>query len=192
MTASQRFGFWAALAVTAVAMAVLAATASAEPIVHESFHDEGTLVHEGFCGVTDLMVEDSFVVDGRVLAVAEGEDRLAYFLENVRETSLITNVANGKYVTFSSMVVRKDLKATDNGDGTLTILVLSTGNDVVYGSDGEAIARNPGQVRIEVLIDDGGTPTDPSDDEFIADLGLVKGSTGRNDDFCAAVTAALA
>ena len=101
-------------------------------------------------------------------------------------------MANGKYVTFSSMVVRKDLKATDNGDGTLTILVLSTGNDVVYGSDGEAIARNPGQVRIEVLIDDGGTPTDPSDDEFIADLGLVKGSTGRNDDFCAAVTAALA
>jgi len=80
---------------------------------------------------------------------------------------------------------------TDNGDGTLTILVLGTGNDVVYGPDGKAIARDPGQTRFEILVDDGGTPTDPSDDKFIADLGVVKGSTGRTDDFCAAVVPAL-
>ena len=43
----------------------------------------------------------------------------------------------------------------------------------------------------ELLIDHGGTPQDPSDDEFLADLGLVFGSTGRNDDFCGAVVPAL-
>jgi hypothetical protein len=84
-----------------------------------------------------------------------------------------------------------DPNVTDNGDGTLTILVLATGNDVLYGPDGKAIARNPGQIRFEVLIDHGGTPTDPLDDEFVADLGVVKGSTGRSDDFCAASVTAL-
>jgi hypothetical protein len=55
----------------------------------------------------------------------------------------------------------------------------------------KAIVRNPGQIRFEVLIDHGGTPTDPLDDEFVADLGVVKGSTGRSDDFCAAPVTAL-
>jgi hypothetical protein len=75
---------------------------------------------------------------------------------------------------------------TDNGDGTLTILLLSTGNAVLYGEDGKVIARDPGQIRVEILIDNGGTPTDPSDDEFIEFLGVVKESTGRSDDFCEA------
>jgi hypothetical protein len=85
----------------------------------------------------------------------------------------------------------KDLRVTDNGDGTLTVLVVATGNAVVYREDGKAIARNPGQTRFEILVDHGGTPTDPSDDEFLAFLGIVKESTGRTDDFCAAVVPAL-
>jgi hypothetical protein len=87
--------------------------------------------------------------------------------------------------------MEKDLRITDNGDGTLTILVLATGNSVVYGANGKAIARNPGQIRFELLIDHGGTPTDPSDDEFLKFLGVVKESTGRTDDFCSAVVPAI-
>jgi hypothetical protein len=83
------------------------------------------------------------------------------------------------------------LRITDNGDGTITILVLATGNAVLYGEDGKALARNPGQIRFEILIDTAGTPSDPSDDEFLAFLGVVKGSTGRSDDFCAAAVPAL-
>ena len=97
---------------------------------------------------------------------------------------MYTNRANGKTVTLTTRVVNKDLRVTDNGDGTLTILVLATGNDVLYGPDGKAIGRNPGQIRFEILIDHAGTPADPSDDVFLADLGVVKGSTGRSDDFC--------
>ena len=69
--------------------------------------------------------------------------------------------------------------------------ILATGNATLYCADGKAIARNPGQVRFAILVDHGGTPTDPSDDEFIEDLGQLKGSTGRSDDFCTAALAAL-
>jgi hypothetical protein len=61
----------------------------------------------------------------------------------------------------------------------------------VYDESGKAIARNPGQIRYEILIDHGGTPADPTDDGFIEFLGVVKESTGRTDDFCAAVVPAL-
>ena len=90
--------------------------------------------------------------------------------------------ANGRY--------QKDLHVTDNGDGTLTILVLATGNYTLYGEDGRAIARNPGQVRFELLIDHGGTPDDPSDDLEL-DFKIVKESTGRSDDACEAAVPAL-
>jgi hypothetical protein len=62
---------------------------------------------------------------------------------------------------------------------------------VLYGEDGKAIARNPGQARVEILVDHVGTPADPSDDEFLEFLGVVKESTGRTDDFCEAAVPAL-
>jgi hypothetical protein len=82
--------------------------------------------------------------------------------------------------------VDKDLHVTDNGDGTLTVVILITGPSTLYGPDGKAIARNPGQVRFELVVDHGGTPTDPSDDVELS-FTQVKGSTGRSDDYCAAV-----
>jgi hypothetical protein len=189
VTHSRMFG--AMLACCVAAAALLVGNASAGQIIHEGYHDEGTFVQEDYCGVTGLTVRDAYVVDGNVRAVPHGPDRFAYFLDQIKETSVGTNLANGKTVTFVSTSTAKDLKVTDNGDGTLTILELATGNDVFYGPDGKVIARNPGQIRFEVLIDNGGTPTDPLDDEFIADLGVVKGSTGRNDDLCAATVPAL-
>jgi hypothetical protein len=87
-------------------------------------------------------------------------------------------------------VIEKDLRVTDNGDGTLTVLIMATGNGVLYGEDGKAIARNPGQIRLELFVDHGGTPNDPSDDVVLSE-DLVKGSTGRSDDFCEAAIPAL-
>jgi hypothetical protein len=183
--------FVAVLACCVAASVVLVGNASAGQIFQESYHVEGSLVHENFCAVAGLTVSDEFVIDGKARAVPHGPDGFAYFLDIRKETSVVTNLANGKAVTFVLTVAAKDLKVTDNGDGTLTILVLATGNVVLYGADGKAIARDPGQIRFEILVDDGGTPTDPFDDEFIAELGVVKGSTGRNDDLCAAAAAAL-
>ena len=60
----------------------------------------------------------------------------------------------------------------------------------LYGENGKAIARNPGQIRLELLVDHGSTPNDPSDDVVLSEE-LVKGSTGRSDDFCEAAVPAL-
>lgn len=103
----------------------------------------------------------------------------------------MTNLATGSWVSVVNVVMSKDLRLTDNGDGTLTVVVFGTGNTVVSGSDGKAIARNPGQTRLEFVVDHGGTPADPSDDSFVEFLGLIKESTGRNDDLCAAMVAEL-
>ena len=186
---SRKLRLSAILALGATVAAMLAVAASAEPLLKERFHDEGTFVDEDFCGA-GLTVDGTIIVDGKVLVVAHGPDELAYFLEHLTITVVFTNRANGKTVTLTVVRVNKDLRVTDNGDGTLTILALATGNDVFYGPDGNAIGRNPGQIRVEILVDHGGTPTDPSDDEFLSEE-LVKGSTGRSDDFCEAAVPAL-
>jgi hypothetical protein len=188
MTRSRKYV--AMLACCVAVSAALVGNASAGQTFQERYYDEGTHVHENFCGVAGLTVSDEFVIDGKVRAVPHGPDGFDYYLDKRKETSLVTNLANGKTVTFVITVVQKDLKVTDNGDGTLTIVWLGTGNVVVYGADGKAIARNPGQSRFEVLIDHGGTPNDPGDDEFISER-RVKGSTGRTDDICAAAVPAL-
>jgi hypothetical protein len=190
MRHSRMLRLSAILALGATAAAMLAAAAAAAPFLKERFHEEGTFVNEVFCGVPGLTVDGTFVVDGSVLGVPHGPDGLAYFLEHITATSVLTNRANGETVTVSSRAINHDLRVTDNGDGTLTILFSATGNDVIYGADGKAIGRNPGQIRLEFIVDHGGTPTDPSDDVLLAQE-IVKESTGRSDDFCETVVPAL-
>jgi hypothetical protein len=189
MRLARTLGLAAGLAM--VGSMALAGGASAKPLEHTDFHDEFSETINDFCGVSGLTVQIDSVEDGRFLFNPHGPDGLAYGHANVSFTNVFTNVANDNTATSVGKVVDKDLRVTDNGDGTLTILVLTTGPAAVYGPDGKAIARNPGQERFELLVDHGGTPTDPSDDEFLEDLGVVKESTGRTDDFCAAVVPVL-
>jgi hypothetical protein len=165
-----------------VVLLTLAATigpAWAKPLERVHFHDSSSEVIEDFCpGLTARLDSE---VDGTFLLNPHGPDGLAYGSEKVHGTDSLTNLANDKTITRVFNVTSKDLKVTDNGDGTLTILVLATGGERWYGPDGQFLFSNPGQTRFEVLIDHGGTPTDPSDDEFLEFLGVVKGSTGRND-----------
>jgi hypothetical protein len=182
-----RFGVILALGVAAAAM--LAAAAGAGPVFRETIHDEFEFVDPDFCGA-GLTVEVAVVLDIRVHAVPHGRDRLVYFLQHGTETDVLTNLENGRSLRSFARVIEKDLRVTDNGDGTLTVLILATGNATLYGENGKAIARNPGQIRVELLIDHGGTPNDPSDDVLLAEE-LVKSSTGRSDDFCEAAVTAL-
>jgi hypothetical protein len=188
---SRALRLTAILALGGAAAVMLATPASAKQLVRETIHEEGTDVFDNFCDVPGLTVEHSFVFDGRVQAVPHGRDRLAYFLEHGKVTQVFTNPATDRSVTAVAKFIEKDLRVTDNGDGTLTITTLSTGKGVVYGVDGKAIARNPGQIRFQFIVDHAGTPSDPDDDVFLEDLGVVKDSTGRTDDFCAAVVPAL-
>ena len=185
----QRLGVILALGATAAV--TLGAAASAGQVFRETVHDEGTFVLEDFCDQPGMTVDVAFALDLRVHVVPHRRDRLDYFLQHGIRTEVLTNPANGKSLTSVAKVIEKDMRVTDNGDGTLTILILATGTAVLYGENGKAIARDPGQIRFKILVDHGGTPTDPDDDEFLADLGQVKGSTGRSDDFCEAALPAL-
>jgi hypothetical protein len=189
MRHSRKLRFGAILALATAAAAMLAATAGAGPPFRETIHDEFEFVDDDFCGA-GLTVEVAVVLDIRVHVLSRGRDGLVYFLGHVTETDVFTNLDNGKSLTSFAKFTDKDLRVTDNGDGTLTVLILSTGNAALYGENGKAIARNPGQIRIELLVDHGGTPNDPSDDVVLSEE-LVKGSTGRSDDFCEAAVPAL-
>jgi hypothetical protein len=191
MTHARKHRLGVIMALGAIAAVTSGAAAGAGQVFRETIHDEGSFVLEDFCDQPGMTVDVAFALNLRVHAVPHGPARLAYFLQHGKRTEVLTNPANGKSLTSVAKVIEKDMRVTDNGDGTLTILILATGNSVLYGENHKAIARNPGQIRFEMLVDHGGTPTDPTDDEFLADLGEVKGSTGRSDDFCEAALPAL-
>lgn len=139
-----------------------------------------------FCGVARARIEVD--IRAHFMINLHGPEGLPYFKENFHGAFSYTNLATGKTMSETVRVLDKDLKVTNNGDGTLTIVILATGSHKVYGSDGKLFLSDPGQIRFAILVDHGGTPSDPTDDEFIADLGIIKESTGRNDlegrDFC--------
>ena len=190
MRRAHRLRFGAIMVATGAAL-VLVAAASSGVIENGTFHDEGEFVFEDFCDVEGLTIDGAFTVDGRGRAVPHGRDGLVYLTENIRSTTVLTNPDTNKTVSELLTVVSKDLKVTDNGDGTSTIRMLGAGNDVIYDANGKAIWRSPGQFQFEILVDNGGTPTDPEDDEFLEDLGLVRDESGPQPDFCEAVVPAL-
>ena len=179
------------LAPALLAALVVAVPAQAEPgrVFRETVHEDDLNTIEDFCEA-GLTIQSHFVADIGVKAMPRGRDGLIYFGNRLRITETFTNLANGKSVVSTVTGIDKDLRVTDNGDGTLTILIVSTGNAVIYDENGKAIGRNPGQTRFELVIDDGGTPNDPSDDTELS-AEIVKGSTGRTDDFCGVIVPAL-
>ena len=182
MRHSRRLRLGALLALGVMAAVMLTTAATAGPPFREVIHVEETFVEDGFCGVSGMSVEIARVVHINVQAVAHGPDRLEYFLSHGRRTEVLTNLANDKSVNSVSSVTEKDQRVTENSDGTVTVLILATGNAVLYGANGKAIARNPGQVRLELVFDESGAELSRR---------VVRESTGRSDDFCDAAVAAL-
>ena len=111
---------------TAVAVVSSIAPAAASPLDHGHFHDVKSEVVQEFCG--DLTVRIDTDVRGSFLVKTQGRDGLVYFLESLHGTVSFTNLATGKSFTNVFNIANKDLKVTDNGDGTLTILATTTGS----------------------------------------------------------------
>ena len=97
------------------------------------------------------------------LKIRTSKSGLVYLAEHITTDETLT-AASGHFVTIHTAFLAKDLKIVDNGDGTLTITQLLTGPSTVYGENGKAIARDPGQVRFLIVVDTNGTPGDPEDD----------------------------
>lgn len=157
----------------------LAPAASAKIVERGSFHDEFSDTDDNFCDA-GLTVGFDVTVDGRYQLNQRGSGPVAYYLEHVSVVNVLTDEATGQTATdIQPNTVGKDLSITDNGDGTLTIIVLLTGGARTYGDDGSLIARNSGQVRFRDVVD--AVTFEQISSE------LIFGSTGTNDDFCEAV-----
>ncbi len=135
--------------------------------------------HTDYCGIPGFSVRE--VMDARIefVLVPHGPEGFPYWISSGHGEQTWTNVTTGATLTKAFNILDRDLEVTDNGDGTATVVTLATGGDRWYGPDGKLLFRNPGQVRLEFLVDANG--------EWYF-VGVVKGSTGRNDtagrDFC--------
>ena len=153
--------------------------ASAKIVERGTFHDEFSDTDENFCDA-GLAVDFHATVDGRFQVNTRKPGTVPYYLENVRVVNVFTDQASGQTATdIQPNTLGKDQSIVDNGDGTLTIVVLLTGGARTYGDDGKLIASNSGQVRFENVVDV------TTFEEISSEL--IFGSTGTNDDFCEAV-----
>jgi hypothetical protein len=162
-----------AVALPVTLAAVLAATPAAAATAPEHFSSSDSFVLEDFSG-SGLSVQLDVDARGTFVGNTRGAAGLFYGQSMVRQTLTFTNLANDLSISYVGHFVNKDQRVTDNGDGTLTILVLSAGGQRVLAGS-QQLQGSGGSMTYEVLIDHAGTPSDPSDDEFLETLGAVRG-----------------
>lgn len=187
MTLLRRSTTGTAIATLTAGVLLGAGSATAGPPTRIAQPIDFTFLDGDFCGA-GLSVE----------VVGQGEERVevaerrgeTYFSAHVRLEVTYSNTATGDTITTTEVSRFRDLRVSDNGDGTLTIVNFGTGFFMMYDSDGRIIGKNTGQSRFETTIDLNGTPEDFEDDTVVSDE-LVLGSTGTNVDFCAVAVSAL-
>jgi hypothetical protein len=91
---------------------------------------------------------------------------------------------------WSATPSRRAAPIVDNGDGTFTDTILSTGGSRFYDAHGNLVLKDPGQVRYAYDVNYNGTPGDPRNWVVVdGSFRIVKPSTGNSDlsglDFCA-------
>lgn len=163
---------WIRKSATAVALAGLAfglgaTAADAKPYESVRFDEHDVYVVDDYCG--DLEVRIEFNDQGHFVIRPTGPDGLPRFSSNHHGSATHTNVATGKAFTIKFDYVNSDVRVTDNGDGTLTILFQVPGHERYYGPEGQLLFMTAGTIRIEAIVDHRGTPSDPSDDLFISE-----------------------
>jgi hypothetical protein len=165
--------------------------ASAAPSPWQPVHEEASEVIEDLC--PNLTVLWEITADGMWRYTTRGPNDLPLYEEHVNDIEVYTNLANNESVTVLGTRLEHPLNVTDNGDGTLTYLYVHTGQSVMSADDGQTITRLfTGSIVIEKTFDHAGTPTDPSDDQFVG-LNFPNGfnSTGPSADFCTALLQAV-
>ena len=142
------------------------------------------------CGI-DTHVR--LVEEGILTVRSRGEAGIVYFAERLQRDAYNTNLETGLTVHISQRIRPRDQRIVDNGDGTLTIHWQATLTQIDYAPDGSVGFRSAGRQTGLIVVDDGGTPSDPDDDQVISeDYSDLYGHDGREgSDFCewyAAVT----
>jgi hypothetical protein len=173
-----------AAGLTCLLLGNTATATQAKPLEHIRFSETTSEVDDEFCG--DLSVRMDFHDQGVLQVKQAGRDGLPRYTVSHHGGGTTTNLATGKAFTFTWNYLEQEVKVTDNGDGTLTVLAQVPGPETIYGPDGQRLFVNGGTLRIEVIVDHAGTPGDPSDDLFVSDefLGGHGGKPQPPFDFC--------
>lgn len=178
---------WRQMVAVAFALAISSwpdpAGAAAQDVDH--FHDQFDFVLNDFCGDLDIRIVGDF--SGIITTREIGRDGLSHYTASSHGTETTTNLVTGLSVTLIENGTTKDIRVVDNGDGTLTVLAAFNGRDVLMGPHGERLGHATGSTRTEILLDHGGTPTDPSDDEVIDEHVISRNGLRQSPgaDFCA-------
>jgi hypothetical protein len=130
--------------------------AAARPVEHEHFEESFSDVID----CDDLVLELQGHERVHFLLKTRGPNGLLYGQANIAGSLSVTNPATGASFTAVYRVLDKDLKVTDNGDGTFTVLIMHAGPTKYYGPDGKRLFLDTGLLRIEALFDDEGNFND--------------------------------
>lgn len=149
----------------AVAMAVAGAPASSAALVERSHDHIVETFEENICGidvVTTLDIIDNF-------QIRTNKAGFPLFKSSGRGTITWFNPDTGLSVEVRFTGTSKDLSATDNGDGTVTVRFAVTGiPEQITLPDGTVAIKDVGRVVFADVIDFNGTPGDVSDDVFLS------------------------
>jgi hypothetical protein len=165
-------------------LGIAATPVGAKPLEHFSDNNQGSFVIDEFCGGMEVRID--FDYDFTLVARQTGPNRLPRYTVNQHGIETFTNLATGKSVTAFSDWVTQDVRVTDNGDGTLTVLYQIPGGARYFGPDGRVLLIDSRLSQLEVVLDHGGTPSDPSDDTFISEEVVREVAPHVDEDFCEA------
>jgi len=121
-------------------------------------------------------------VNVTITVTQRGSSPFPYFTESNHGSVTATNLDTGRTLTNKFANNFHDLKITDNGDGTITIIQKAAGGSRWIDDTGKTVLKDPGGVWFAFDIDYNGTPGDTDDDIEVPDsFRIVKPSTGNSD-----------
>ena len=161
--------------------------ATADPIYQGHFHDVFTGAPYDCEGTPAQNSGDEYI---NFVYNLRGSSPFPIYRESTHGTLVMTNLNTGGTFTDVFAVTSNDHTIIDNGNGTITDTISSSGGSRFYDAHGNFVLKDPGTVRYAVDINYHGTPGDPRNYvEVPGSFRLVKPSTGNSDlsglDFCA-------
>jgi hypothetical protein len=159
--------------------------AAAQTLVQDHYAVSGTETID-VCGGT---FQHDFEYDGTFSFVLRGTSPAPYGADRTHTVDGFTNPTTGKTLTNEFRGQLRDARITIDGHtNVLTLTGRKSGTLTASDAFGTLLYRDAGTFLETLLLDDGGTPGEPDDDTFLADLGTSFGPHGRTDtysrDFC--------
>jgi len=148
-----------------------AAAAAAQPL--ENAHFTGTGVHVeqdiGECLWVPFPIEHESRYNARFQLFRRGADGLLHSSFRYSSIDTVTNLDTGISLRSTTVQGERDVRVTDNGDGTLSIVVLLVGTTTYHAPDGALIGVDATKSTLELLVDHAGTPADWDDDVVLSE-----------------------